>query len=642
MSRSETDSDRQRLVSRRSMILGGGQAVLFSALIARMYQLQILDSDQYQMLAEENRIDMRLLSPLRGRIVDRSGAELARNRITYRAMLIPEQASDVPATLERLKSYISLSDQRIEHILKQVARSRSFLPVTVSRNLSWEEFARVNTHMTDLPGIQPDAGHSRFYPYPRDFALLVGYVGPVTEKELENLPRDPMFLLPDFRIGKRGLERILDNDLRGAAGSRRVEVNALGREIRELARDDGVPGRDLPLTVDRDLQRFAMERLGEQSAGAVVVNVHSGEIVTLASAPGFDPNDFNFGISHENWLGLLNDPRKPLLNKAVQGQFPPGSTFKMIVAMAALEAGVVDTNHTVFCSGKTKLGNATFHCWKRGGHGTVNMLSAIEQSCDTYFYDISRRVGIDRIADMAKRFGLGEAYGLELDGENPGLVPTKLWKKNRMGVPWQEGETLIAGIGQGYLLATPLQLAVMTARIANGGYAVKPNLLVSKAPQVARAGEAFKSLGVSSRSINLMKRGMTAVTQGARGTARGSRLRGEGMSMAGKTGTAQVRRISKAERDTGVIDNKDKPWVERDHSLFVGYGPVEDPAYAIAVVVEHGGSGSRVAAPIARDIMRETLKRDPRGTPQDPESGDGTQGDDIAESRIRKNADVQA
>lgn len=630
MSRSETDSDRQRLVSRRSVILGGGQITLFSALIARMYQLQILDSDQYQMLAEENRIDMRLLTPLRGRIVDREGIELARNRITYRAVLIPEQANDVPATLERLKSYISLSDQRIERILKQVARSRSFLPVTVSRNLSWEEFARVNTHVTDLPGIQPDAGHSRFYPHPHDFALLVGYVGPVTEKELDDMPRDPSFLLPDFRIGKRGLERTFDGDLRGGAGSRRVEVNALGREIRELARDDGIPGRDLALTIDGDLQRFAMERLGEQSAGAVVINVHTGEIVTLASAPGFDPNAFNFGISHENWLGLLNDPRKPLLNKSVQGQFPPGSTFKMVVAMAALDAGVVDANHSVFCSGKTKLGNATFHCWKKGGHGTVNMIQAIEQSCDTYFYDIARKVGIDRIAEMSKRFGLGEAYGVKIDGESSGLVPTKAWKKNRTGVSWQEGETLIAGIGQGYLLATPLQLAVMTARIANGGYAVEPGLLVSEAPQVTHAADAFKPVGVSQRAISIVKQGMTAVTQGTRGTARGSRLRDKGMSMAGKTGTAQVRRISKAERASGVIDNRDKPWVERDHSLFVAYGPVKDPAYAIAVVVEHGGSGSKVAAPIARDIMRETLKRDPRrtaqaGKPEEqkmPESGD--------------------
>lgn len=609
----EIDSDRQRLVSRRALILGSGQAALVGALIARMYQLQILDSDQYQMLAEENRIDMRLLTPLRGRIVDRSGVELANNRLTYRAVLIPEQAGDVRDTLNRLKSLISLSDQRIDRILAQAARSRSFLPVTVSQNLEWEEFARLNTRITDLPGIQPEAGHSRYYPHPQDFSLLVGYVGPVTEDELAELARDPLFMLPDFRIGKRGLERIFDEALRGGAGSRRVEVNALGREIRELNRDDGVPGRDLELTIDGDLQRSVMERLGQQSAGVAVINIHSGEVLALASAPGFDANEFNFGISDENWRGLLNDPRKPLLNKAVQGQFPPGSTFKMVVAMAAIEAGVVDPSDTVWCGGKTRLGDSTFHCWKKNGHGHLNMTQSIEQSCDLYFYDTARKIGIDKIAEMAERFGLGSAYGLEIDGENPGLVPTREWKKRRIGSSWQEGETMIAGIGQGYLLSTPLQLAVMTARIANGGYDVTPSLRLSMAPDVVHASDAFTSLGVSEAALGYAQRGMIAVTMGSHGTARGSRLRGEGMSMAGKTGTAQVRRISKAERDTGVIDNAEKPWVERDHSLFVGYGPIEDPAYAVAVVVEHGGSGSKVAAPIARDIMRETLTRDPCG-----------------------------
>lgn len=609
----EIDSDRQRLVSRRALILGSGQAALVGALIARMYQLQILDSDQYQMLAEENRIDMRLLTPLRGRIVDRNGLELASNRLTYRAVLIPEQAGDARDTLNRLKSLISLSDQKIERILKQAARSRSFLPVTVSQNLEWEEFARLNTRITDLPGIQPDAGHSRHYPYPHDFSLLVGYVGPVTEDELAERSRDPMFMLPDFRIGKRGLERIFDEALRGAAGSRRVEVNAIGREIRELNRDDGVPGRDLELTIDGDLQRSVMQRLGQQSAGVVVINIHSGEVVALASAPGFDANEFNFGISDANWRGLLNDPRKPLLNKAIQGQFPPGSTFKMVVAMAAIEAGVVDPNDTVWCGGKMRLGDSTFHCWKKNGHGHVNMMQAIEQSCDMYFYDTARKAGIDKIAEMAERFGLGAAFGLEIDGENPGLVPTREWKKRRIGSSWQEGETLITGIGQGYLLSTPLQLAVMTARIANGGYKVTPSLRMSMAPNAAHAADAFASIGVSDEALGYAQRGMIAVTQGSHGTARGSRLRGDGMSMAGKTGTAQVRRISKAERDTGVIDNAEKPWVERDHSLFVAYGPIDRPAYALAVVVEHGGSGSKVAAPMARDIMRETLTRDPCG-----------------------------
>ena len=607
----QPSGDRYRNLTRRAVLLGGGQAALMAVLVGRMYQLQVVDSQQYQLLAENNRIDARLISPLRGRIFDRNGEELATNRLSYRVSIIAEQTTDTMATLRHLATLLPLSDGQMAGIIKRLKRSRSFLPVTVAENLSWEEFARVNANLADLPGVYPDAGQSRFYPYPEDFTLLVGYVGPVTEKELLDLPDDPAFLLPEFRMGKRGLERVFNDALRGQAGTRQVEVNALGREIRELARDDGQPGQDLRLTIDRELQRFSMGRMGEQSASAVVMDIHSGEVLVMASAPGFDGNDFNHGISQENWQGLLNDPRKPLLNKAVQGRFPPGSTFKMVVAMAALEAGLINKNTKVRCDGKVPYGDHTFHCWKDEGHGQVDLIGALEQSCDVYFYELAKKLDVDRIADMATRFGLGELTGIEVDGEVSGIVPTKAWKQRQLGERWHQGETLNISIGQGYMLSTPLQLAVMTARIANGGVAVEPTLIRQDPLLVDQSLEGPGKLNISARNLLLIQQGMEAVMDGRQGTARSSQLRNSPVRMAGKTGTAQVRRISQQEREEGLRKDNEKPWVERDHALFVAYVPVEKPTYAISVVVEHGGGGSAVAAPIAHDIVEKLLEKDP-------------------------------
>jgi penicillin-binding protein 2 len=605
--------ERYRELSRRALILGGAQLVGLTALVARMVHLQILEADQYKTLAEENRVDLRLISPLRGRILDRFGRELAGNQLNYKVSVIPEQTRDFEDTLRRLAEIVPLEPRKMEAVLRQASRSRRFLPVTVSDNLTWEEFARINSVVPELPGVQPDAGRSRHYPHPNEFALLVGYVGQVTEDDLKKLPDDPLFMLPEFRIGKRGLEAYHDRTLRGVPGLRRVEVNALGREVRELSREDGVPGRDLVTTVDADLQRLAMARLGEESGAAVVMNVRSGEVLAMASTPGYDTNDFNFGIRTDVWKALRDDPRKPLLNKAVQGQYPPGSTFKPVVVMAALEAGVIDPKATVFCPGHMVFGNRRFHCWKRGGHGPVDMISAVEQSCDVYFYELARRLDVDVIAAMARRFGLGEPLGVEIDHEAGGLVPTRAWKaRRRRDRKWHDGETLSVSIGQGYMLTTPLQLAVMTSRIANGGYAVTPTLLKDR----ARAGPAsalFPSLGLRPEVLRAGQDGMVAVTEGGRGTARAARIREWPRGLAGKTGTSQVRAITAAQRAGGVPKNEHRPWHERDHALFVAYGPIDDPAYAIAVIVEHGGGGSAVAAPIARDIMREALLKDPCG-----------------------------
>ncbi|WP_138380534.1 penicillin-binding protein 2 [Luteithermobacter gelatinilyticus] len=601
-----SDEVKYKTYTRRATIVAGGMMVLSSALVGRMYYLQVVSRDQYELLADENRISLRLLAPERGKILDRYGRPLALNRSDYRINLIPEQADDVRQTLNTLARYIPLTERDYSRILKAVKRQRSFLPVAVAENLDWETFANVNINIPDLPGIQPDVGTTRYYPEKENFAHLVGYVGSVSETDLGQ-GEDPLLELPGFKIGKNGIERELEHLLRGQAGNSRVEVNALGRVIRELSRQDSQPGTDIRLTIDRDIQNFAAGRLRDQSAAAVVMDIHNGDVLALASTPAFDPNDFNLGISQKKWNELVNDQRKPLINKPVTGQYPPGSTFKMIVALAALEDGVVREEEKIFCNGKYQLGNHTFHCWRRQGHGHMNLVDAIARSCDVYFFDVARRVGIEKIRRMALRFGLGERYGLTVPGEARGLIPSEGWKLATQGVRWQGGDTVNAGIGQGYVLATPLQLAVMTARLANGGRAVVPRLLSGAKDDILAPAE---KLGVSPYHLKLVQKGMEDVMNDPRGTAFRSRIRDKNMMIAGKTGTSQVRRISKAERESGIRKNEEKPWIERDHAIFVGYGPLDHPRYAVSVLVEHGGGGASGAAPVARDILEFVMQQD--------------------------------
>ncbi|MDA1098596.1 MAG: penicillin-binding protein 2 [Proteobacteria bacterium] len=628
----ERDGSRHKAFTRRLALLGGGQLSLAALLMGRMYYLQVLESDQYKMLAEENRISMRLLAPPRGLVLDRFGQELASNRQNYRIVLIAEQTKGVAETLDRLAHIIPINSHQRNRVLREVKRKRPFVPIKVAENLTWEQFAHVNVQLPDLPGVQPDVGEGRYYPKGLETAHIVGYVSSVSEADLTG---DPLLELPGFRIGKNGVEKIYDESLRGKAGNSRVEVNAYGRVIRELARQDGQSGDDVVLTIDTGLQEAIARRLADESAAAVVMDIHQGEILAMVSSPSYDPNAFNLGMSSKAWQNLAQHPRKPLINKAISGQYPPGSTFKMIVALAALEAGVAGPDHRVFCNGVIELGTSKFHCWRHryGGHGWVDMKQAIAQSCDIYFYDLARRLGVDRIGDMALRFGLGEAFGIELTGEKDGLVPSKDWKLAVTGVPWQMGETLITGIGQAYLLATPLQLAVMTARLANGGMAVRPKLLRHQnsrkldgdgarsaagdgrdnAGGVRKFDADAQSMGVSAANLKFITDAMSEVVNGARGTARKYKLDKElNAQMAGKTGTAQVRRITKAERKAGGKLSKETPWQERDHALFTAFAPVGAPRYATAVVVEHGGSGIYAAA-LTKDIMTEVLRGDPMG-----------------------------
>ncbi|WP_025899327.1 penicillin-binding protein 2 [Sneathiella glossodoripedis] len=612
---SARDKEKSRLFTRRALILAGGQAALMSVLAGRLYYLQVLQSDEYATMANENRMNIRLLAPLRGQVLDRFGKEIASNRQNYRVVLIREQTKSVEQTLDRLSDLVPVSDADRERVLKEARRKRGFVPIPVMENLTWEEFSRINVHSPELPGIQLDVGETRHYPYGPLFAHTVGYVGSVSERDLKTLEPDPLLELPGFKIGKNGIEKYYDLSLRGKAGTSRVEANAYGRVIRELSRQEGNPGNDLELTIDAELQQYAAQRMGEESAAAVIMDVHTGDILSMVSVPSFDPNSFTTGISVKDWRALQSNPKHPLNNKAVAGQYPPGSTFKMVVALAALEAGVITPDYTTYCAGHTMLGRHKFHCWKRGGHGKLNLRQSIEQSCDVYFYDIARKVGMDKIAEMANRFGLGQKLGLDLYGEKAGLIPTTDWKQAVRGERWQVGDTYNAGIGQGYVLSTPLQLAVMTARLANGGKAVTPRLVKQELQNLvkgdAEQAEPPKDIGVSKAALKAVLDGMFDVMNGEKGTGRGSRIDVEGWEVAGKSGTAQVRRISKKERLTGVLKSEEKPWEYRDHALFVAFAPYDNPRYAVSVIVEHGGSASKVAAPIASDLLKEALRLDP-------------------------------
>lgn len=600
----QQEADRGRSFSRRALFLGGGQVAFFGGLLGRLYHLQVSQGPQYTLLAEDNRANQRPIISPRGEILDRHGRQLARNVPAYRVRIVREQAGDLSAVLGRLAALVPLPAETIATIEAEARERRAFLPVTVREGLSWDEVARIAVRAPELPGVMLDSELLRDYPHRELLAHVLGYVGAVNETEQAEDP-DLLLRLPDFRIGKSGIERRYDRKLRGSPGLSRVEVNAVGREVRELERREGTPGDDVRLGLDLDLQRFCMARLAsELSASAVALDVRTGAVLAMASVPSYDPASFTGGLRRNLWAELRDNPRTPLVNKCIRGQYPPGSTFKLITALAALETGI-DPTARVRCSGFTYLGNARFHCWREHGHGAVGLVQAIEQSCDVYFYEMARRIGIDAIAATASRFGLGQNLGIDLPGEQPGLIPTRAWKRAALDQPWHQGETLVCGIGQGYVLATPLQLAVMTARLANGGLAVKPWLAL---PEEAAPPEP---IDVQPKHLELVLRGMRDVVHGGRGTARSADPKLPGVEIAGKTGTSQVRRISKADRAAGRHKRKDISWVERDHALFVGYAPFAAPRFAVAVIVEHGMSGSKAAGPIARDILRKCLELEP-------------------------------
>jgi penicillin-binding protein 2 len=620
----EADFDRRLLIA-----MGAGGAV-FATLAARLFQLQFLEADHYRKLASENHIRLVLAPPERGQILDRFGRPLASQRQAGRVSVVPERLDDPQATLLQLSKFIDLPEARVKRVLEEIQTNRmrraSFVPVTVVQELSYEEFARLRVRAVEMEGVDVQMASTRSYPRGRDFAHVLGYVARASTDDLTRLAegRSPeemktfeeLFRHPDIRVGRQGMERFAEDWLRGRPGRRRVVTNAHGRPMQELEQDPAnaaVAGKDLYITIDAELQRVAIERFEGESGAAVVVDVTNGEVIAMVSTPAFDPNAFVNGISGKDYAELRDNPRSPLYPRAHGGVYPPGSTFKMVVATAALEAGVVKTTDTVRCGGSYRFGNRTWHCWKKEGHGTMNMHSAIKHSCDVYFYEIARRTGVRKIAEVSHKFGFGETFVLGMTGGRSGLVPDPDWKMKARGEPWFEGETLNFGIGQGQLGTTPLQLALMTARIAATGAPIKPKLIGLGPPS-----DEDKTLDapLDAAIMEIQKAGMFGVSSEPGGTAyRSGDLGLGGPRLAGKTGTAQVRRISAEERAKGIRLGDAIVRELRDHALFVAYAPADNPRYAVSVIVEHGEGGSRTAAPVGRDILAAAIRMDSGRTP---------------------------
>lgn len=602
------DGRRNGVFTRRALLLMGGQVTALGVLAAKLYQVQVVQGDRYATAAEDNRVSARLLAPQRGRILDRTGVVLANNKLNWRALLVAEQTSNIPATLDGLSRIIPITEYERTRIERDVHRHRRFIPVLVRDFLTWDEMAKIEVNAPDLPGIVIDVGTTRLYPFGEMLAHVVGYVAPPSEKDMGD---NPLLSQPGIRVGRAGVEKFYETSLRGRSGVVQLEVNAVGRVIRELDRQEGVPGSELGLTIDAELQRQVTDRLGDESASAVVMDCRNGEVLAMATNPSFDPTVFNSGISQAQWVQWTKNRRTPLINKAAAGLYAPGSTFKMATALAGFEARTLSPGDRIHCPGYLDFGNARFHCWSKNGHGSVDLHAALKLSCDVYFYEAARRCGIDQVAAMSHRLGMGVDLPIDWPGAKKGLVPTREWSASK-GRYWNIGDTIVAGIGQGYIHVSPLQLATYVSRVATGR-AVVPHLLRTRDGIVEDSNrpEAYPSLGVPEAWLKAVRSGMHAVVNEPGGTAPIARIPAQYGQLAGKTGSSQVRRVSRELRESGRFRSDKLPWEFRPHALFVAYAPYDSPRYAVSVVVEHGNAGAAAAAPLARDIMTATMIRDP-------------------------------
>jgi penicillin-binding protein 2 len=599
---------RNGVFTRRALLMMAGQTAALAALGVKLYRVQVEEGARYATLAESNRISARLIAPPRGRILDRFGQVLAGNDLNWRALLLAEETTDIPATLAAFDRLVPLGDHDHARIERELKHNRRFIPVTVKDFLNWDEMARIEVNAPDLPGILVDVGTTRHYPFGPDLAHIVGYVAPPSEQDLGD---DPVLALPGVRIGRAGVEQFHEEELRGDAGEVQMEVNSVGRIIRELERTDGTQGDEIGLTIDTDLQRGILARLGDEAASAVVMDCTNGEVLAMTTTPSFDPALFDSGVSEKQWIEWTSNRRTPLINKATAGVYPPGSTFKMAVGLAGLRAGSITPEDRINCPGYIDIGDTRFHCWRKHGHGSLNMRGGLKNSCDVFFYEVARRTGIDAIARTANDFSFGVDTGIDLPGARIGLMPTQAWRR-RHGHAWNIGDTISCGIGQGYVIATPLQLATYVSRIATGR-AVVPHVtrLIAGKAQPGETADHWPMLDMPEGALDIARGGMFAVVNEAGGTATHARLNLPGVQLAGKTGSSQVRRVSRWAREHGDFNSARLPWEFRPHALFVCFAPFDSPRYAVAVVVEHGNAGADVAAPLARDIMQDALTRDP-------------------------------
>ncbi|MES2984204.1 MAG: penicillin-binding protein 2 [Pseudomonadota bacterium] len=582
----------QKMLSRRAVVFGGVQAAAGFALLSRLYYLQFVHGAEFATQAEGNRVKMQLIIPPRGIISDRYGVALAMNHVNYRLVLEADNRTEARTCLKQLQPLMKLSDGEVKTITDAIRRRKVGIPILVREHLDWNEVARIQYHMPELSAATIDEGQWRHYPFSDHASHLIGYVGKVSEDEVDK--SEPLLGHPDMKIGKNGIEALYEASLQGKAGARQMEVNATGSPVRELSHQPATAGDALPLTIDSRLQEFCVQRLGEESGAVVVMKVHTGEVMALVSVPSYDPNEFSKGIRADYYNALKANKKAPLMNKAIAGQYPPGSTFKMVTGLAGLKSGKYTANSRVYCNGTFYLGNHPFSCWKTEGHGSMSMAEALEQSCDVYFYTVARDIGIEAVAAMSTDFGLGQKSGLGLRGEQPGIVPSPAWKLKARGQPWNPGETINSSIGQGDTLTTPIQLATMTARMVNGGKKITPRLLMREKDKLQG------KVDVSEEHLAVILEGMNRVVNSDRGTAHGSAIKDEALAFGGKTGTSQVRKLLVHGQNQNLI-----PWEFRHHAWFVGYAPVHAPEICCSVIIEHGGGGASAAAPVARDVLQK-------------------------------------
>ena len=596
-------------LNRRMFIIATAKIVILGGIVSRLFFLQVKENKKYLTLSDKNRIREWKLPPIRGEFKDYFGNTIAGNFEAYQLHIIPEEVEDFRYVIYRVKELLDLSEKQFKKILKKKNEIKPWETLIVADNLSWEKFSKINNHLYDLNGVKPVISISRDYPYKENFTHVLGYVSQANENDVLTNENIKEKFVPGLKVGKTGLERSFEKRLIGSNSVERYEVNAYGRRISQLAFQKGDKGETIKLTIDTKIQELANELLKEKAGSICVMDIYTGAIIAMHSSPSFDPNSFVFGISQDEWQLIRNNPMKPLVNKSLSGNYSPGSTIKPIVALSALENEVIGKDFTVQCKGHKnplELYGQTYHCWKKEGHGFVNLREAMKQSCDTYFYEVARRLGVDRLSVTAKKFGLGQKVFKDIfDNEKKGLVPNTEWKKNALGRNWVLGETIITGIGQGFIQTTPIQLCLMTAQIANGGYKIYPRIVANDENQYE---DKFTPLYKNSRNIKIVQDAMFSSTNEVRGTSYRSRLNDPKYQFAGKTGTSQVKKITERDRELD-LKTFQIPYEERDHALFIAFGPYKNPRYALSIIIEHGGSGGTVAAPLAKELFKMIVDR---------------------------------